>query len=162
MRVKFERQPLSDGPYKRSYSDYRPAYEMKNKFTGRAKIRQETPQVKNLWKRLRNWKGNKSMAFGDDPYGKNYALCAVAGNMVNLKMEVRDVLRRAGCSGFFVFSHLLTFSLSHFLTFKLPLRIFRLQNPESLICVLGNNIINNQKKNNYGNQEHFEDFNRGL
>ena len=26
MRVKFERQPLSDGPYKRSYSDYRLAY----------------------------------------------------------------------------------------------------------------------------------------
>ncbi|WP_262896358.1 hypothetical protein [Marseilla massiliensis] len=40
---------------------------MKNKFIGQAKIRQETPQVKNLWKRLRNWKGGKSMAFGDDP-----------------------------------------------------------------------------------------------
>ena len=86
MRVKFERQPLSDGPYKRSYSDYRLAYEMKKEIMGRAKIRQETPQVKNLWKRLRNWKGDKSMAFGDDPYGKNYALCAVAGNMVNLKL----------------------------------------------------------------------------
>ena len=93
---------------------------------GRAKIRQETPQVKNLWKRLRNWKGGKSMAFGDDPYGKNYALCAVAGNMVNLKMEVRDVL---------------TLSPPHLcFTFK---NFFRLQNPESLICVLGNNIINN-------------------
>ena len=43
------------------------------------------------------------MAFGDDPYGKNHALCAVVENAVNLKMEVRDVLRRAGCSGFFVF-----------------------------------------------------------
>ena len=135
--------------------------------------------MKNLWKRLRNWKGDKSMAFGDDPYGKNYALCAVAGNMVNLKLEVRDVLRRAGCSGFFVF-RFLTFSLSYLLTCVLPfyfftflpLKFFRLQNPESLICVLGNNIINNQKKNNYGNQEHFEDwlqsigsdrdFNRGL
>ena len=63
-----------------------PGLYLKNKFTGQAKIRQETPQVKNLWKRLRNWKGSKSMAFGDDPYGKNYALCAVAGNMVNLKL----------------------------------------------------------------------------
>ena len=113
MRVKFERQPLSDGPSKRSYSDYSLAYEMKKEIMGQAKIRQETPQVKNLWKRLRNWKGSKSMAFGDDPYGKNYALCAVVGNMANLKMEVRDDLRRAGCSGFFVFSHLLTLSLSH-------------------------------------------------
>ena len=150
MRVKFERQPLSDGPYKRSYSDYRLAYEMKKEIMGRAKIRQETPQVKNLWKRLRNWKGDKSMAFGDDPYGKNYALCAVAGNMANLKMEVRDVLRRAGCSGFFVF-RFLTFSLSYLLTSVLPfyfftflpLNFFRLQTPESLICVLGSNIINN-------------------
>ena len=31
MRVKFERQPLSDDPCKRLKSDYRPAYEMKNK-----------------------------------------------------------------------------------------------------------------------------------
>ena len=93
------------------------------------------------------------MAFGDDPYGKNYALCAVAGNMVNLKLEVRDVLRRAGCSGFFVF-RFLTFSLSYLLTCVLPfyfftflpLKFFRLQNPESLICVLGNNIINNHFK----------------
>ena len=135
--------------------------------------------MKNLWKRLRNWKGDKSMAFGDDPYGKNYALCAVAGNMVNLKLEVRDVLRRAGCSGFFVF-RFLTFSLSYLLTCVLPfyfftflpLKFFRLQNPESLICVLGNNIINILTTDNYGNQEHFEDwlqsiscnrdFNRGL
>ena len=77
MRVKFERQPLSDGPCKRLKSDYRPAYEMKNKFIGQAKIRQETPQVKNLWKRLRNWKGSKSMAFGDDPLLVIFALCAV-------------------------------------------------------------------------------------
>ena len=77
MRVKLERQPLSDGPCKRSYSDYSLAYEMKKEIMGQAKIRQETPgqakirqetpQVKNLWKRLRNWKGGKSMAFGDDP-----------------------------------------------------------------------------------------------
>ena len=86
MRVKFERHPLFDGPCKRSYSDYRLAYKMKKELMGQAKIRQETPQVKNLWKRLRNWKGSKSMAQGDDPYGKNYALCAVAGNMVNLKL----------------------------------------------------------------------------
>ena len=86
MRVKFDRQPLSDGPCKRLKSDYRPAYKMKKELMGQAKIRQETPQVKNLWKRLRNWKGSKSMAQGDDPYGKNYALCAVAGNMVNLKL----------------------------------------------------------------------------
>lgn len=82
---------------------------------------------------------------------------------------------------FFVFSHLLTLSPSHLLTFNLPfyfftvlpLRIFRLQNPESLICVLVNNIIKQLKeKTIYGNQEHFEDwlqsiscnrdFNRGL
>ena len=44
---------------------------------GLAKIRQETPQVKNLWKRLRNWKGDKSMAFGDDPLRNIFALCAV-------------------------------------------------------------------------------------
>ena len=37
MRVKFERQPLSDGPCKRSYSDYRPAYGMKKEIIGRAK-----------------------------------------------------------------------------------------------------------------------------
>ena len=77
MRVKFDRQPLSDGPSKRSYSDYRQAYEMKKEIMGRAKIRQETPQVKNLWKRLRNWKGDKSMAFGDDPLRNIFALCAV-------------------------------------------------------------------------------------
>ena len=77
MRVKFERQPLSDGPCKRSYSDYRLAYGMKKEIMGQAKIRQETPQVKNLWKRLRNWKGSKSMAFGDDPLRNISALCAV-------------------------------------------------------------------------------------
>ena len=77
MRVKFERQPLSDGPCKRSYSDYSLAYEMKKEIIGQAKIRQETPQVKNLWKRLRNWKGGKSMAFGDDPLRNIFALCAV-------------------------------------------------------------------------------------
>ena len=118
MRVTFERQPLSDDPCKRAYSDYRQAYEIKKELIGQAKIRQETPQVKNLWKRLRNWKGNQLMAFGDDPYGKNHALCAVAGNMVNLKMEVRDVLRRAGYSGFFVFRLQFTFSLFHPFTFK--------------------------------------------
>ena len=43
MRGKFERQPLSDGPCKRSYSDYSLAYEMKKEIMGQAKIRQETP-----------------------------------------------------------------------------------------------------------------------
>ena len=122
MRVKFERQPLSDGPCKRSYSDYSLAYEMKKGIIGQAQIRQETPQVKNRWKRLRNWKGDQSMAFGDDPYGKNYALCAVAGNMANLKLEVRDVLRRAGCSGFFVFCFLTSVSPFHFFTLS-PFKI---------------------------------------
>ncbi|MBM6674133.1 hypothetical protein [Marseilla massiliensis] len=50
---------------------------MKKEIMGQAKIRQETPQVKNLWKRLRNWKGSKSMAFGDDPLQNISALCAV-------------------------------------------------------------------------------------
>ena len=50
---------------------------MKKEIIGQAKIRQETPQVKNLWKRLRNWKGSKSMAFGDDPWLIIFALCAV-------------------------------------------------------------------------------------
>ena len=77
MRGKFERQPLSDGPCKRSYSDYSLAYEMKKEIMGQAKIRQETPQVKNLWKRLRNWKGGKSMAQSDDPWLIIFALCAV-------------------------------------------------------------------------------------
>ena len=77
MRVKFERQPLSDGPCKRLKSDYRPAYEMKKGIIGQAQIRQETLQMKSLWKRLRNWKGSKSMAFGDDPRVIIFALCAV-------------------------------------------------------------------------------------
>lgn len=52
----------------------------------------------------------------------------------------------------FSLSHLLTFLPPHqcftfLLFYLLPLNFFRLQNPESLICVLGNNIINNQKKN---------------
>ena len=64
------------------------------------------------------------------------------------------------------------FNLPFYFFTVLPLKKFRLQNPENLNNVLVNNIINILTTDNYGNQEHFEDrlsrssgngsFNRGL